>query len=239
MNIALVGFGAMGTAIKEIAEKRGHTIKSIIHRNDEISAENMKSIDCVIDFSHPDTVLSNIERYCQLHVQAMIGTTGWYEHLDSVETQVRDAGIGLLWSANCSIGVNLYFKMVEYAASLINKFPEYDIWATEIHHNNKVDSPSGTAKKLGDILLNQIERKTEIVEEKLDRRIEPHEIHFSSTRGGPVNFAHTIGFDSAADTISLSHAARNRDGYALGAVLCAEWIADKQGCYSMDQFLNS
>ena len=122
---------------------------------------------------------------------------------------------------------------------MIDKFDEYDVWGHEIHHYNKADSPSGTAKILEKILLDNIERKTSVVEDKLDRRREPNEIHFSSVRGGPVNFGHTIGFDSAADRILITHEARNRDGYALGAVKAAEWLIGKKGFFSMGDFLTT
>ena len=145
--------------------------------------------------------------------------------------------IGFLYSSNFSIGVNLYFKMVEAAAKLVNKFDEYDVWGHEIHHCNKVDSPSGTAKTLEKILLESIQRKTSVVEDKLDRRRGPSEIHFSSVRGGLVNFGHTIGFDSAADRILITHEARCRDGYALGAVKAAEWLVGKKGFLGMEDFL--
>ena len=128
---------------------------------------------------------------------------------------------------------------MEEASKLVNKFDEYDVWGHEIHHSNKADSPSGTAKTLSEILLKNIDRKDSVFEDKLDRKREDNEIHFSSVRGGPVNFAHTIGFDSAADKILISHEARNRDGYALGAVKAAEWLANKEvGFYTMNDFLN-
>jgi 4-hydroxy-tetrahydrodipicolinate reductase len=132
----------------------------------------------------------------------------------------------------------LYFRIIEQAAKLINQADEYDVWGHEIHHKNKIDSPSGTAKTLEEILIKNIVHKTSIVEEKLDRKIKDNEIHFSSTRGGLSNFAHTIGFDSEADCIEIKHFARNRNGYALGAIKCAEWL-EKQpvGFYTMDDYL--
>lgn len=144
-----------------------------------------------------------------------------------------------MWSANFSIGVNVYFDIVAKAAELINKYDEYDVWGTELHHYNKADSPSGTAKELAKILLENIDKKTSVVYDKLDRKINPNEIHFSSTRGGIVNFSHTIGFDSSSDTIVLTHSARDRGGYALGAVKVAEWLDGKKGLFNMNNFLKN
>lgn len=245
MNIALIGFGSMGRRIKEIAEERGHKIVAVIDTHaasataSEITRETLGGADIAIDFTHPSTALDNINRVLSAKTSLVIGTTGWYENLSAVRTTVVTAGVGFLWSANFSIGVNVYLKIIEKAAHLIDNYDEYDVWGNEIHHHNKADSPSGTARALEKILLANIRRKTSVVEEKLDRKIEPHEIHFSSTRGGPVNFAHTIGFDSSADTISITHSARNRDGYALGAVRAAEWLNGKAGFFAMEDFINS
>ena len=243
MNIALIGFGAMGKKIKEIAEYRGHTISVIVDpiypqaNHTSLTANELNGVDVAIDFSSANSVISNVEIAARAGVSIVIGTTGWLKDLALVEKITRESGIGLLWSANFSIGVNMYYRIVEEAAKLFNQFDEYDVWGTELHHHNKADSPSGTAKKLGEILLARIKRKTAIVDNRLDRKIEPHEIHFSSTRGGPVNFNHTIGFDSASDTITITHSARDRGGYALGAVRAAEWLRGKKGYFTMDDFL--
>jgi 4-hydroxy-tetrahydrodipicolinate reductase len=166
-------------------------------------------------------------------------STGWYDQIDVVKAMVKKSGRRFMFSSNYSIGVNVYFKIIEAASKLINKAEEYDVWATEIHHKNKVDSPSGTAKTLEDILLKNIDRKTTVVEDALQRKIADHELHFSSTRGGLINFGHTIAFDSAADYIKIEHTARSRDGYALGAVKCAEWLSQQTpDFYTMDDYLN-
>lgn len=266
MKIALLGFGGMGKVVRMIALGRGHEVSVIIDKHEEeatsccLSADILKGIDVVIDFSAGAAVLDNVRICKEAGVNLVVGTTGWHDKLDEVKvlTEVNntnvlpdenggrpwengvkgnDGNIGFLWSSNFSIGVNLYFSIVEVAAGLMNKFDEYDIWGHEIHHYNKVDSPSGTAKTLEQILLKNIKRKTSVIEEKLERKREPEEIHFSSVRGGPVNFGHTIGFDSAADKILITHEARCRDGYALGAVKAAEWLNGKKGFFGMDDFL--
>ena len=245
MKIALIGYGGMGQVVKRIAASRGHEVPVIVSpggevdvTHEKISAEDLSGIDMVIDFSLGDAVMDHVKLCTEVGVNLVVGTTGWYDRLDEVKAVLNGSDIGFLWSSNFSIGVNLYFKIVEAAARMVNNFDEYDIWGHEIHHNKKADSPSGTAKSLEDILLSNIDRKESVVEDRLNRRREDNEIHFSSVRGGAVNFGHTIGFDSAADTISISHAARNRDGYALGAVKAAEWLDGKKGYFEMVDFLN-
>lgn len=244
MKIALIGFGGMGKTLHRIAISRGHSVPVIIDPKDqasthkEVSEEALKGLDIAIDFSSPDAVLTNAKIANNAGTNLVIGTTGWYDHLPELKEILKENKIGLLWSSNFSIGVNLYFAIMEQASKLINKFDEYDIWGHEIHHYNKADSPSGTAKTLEKILLDNIERKTSVVEDRLNRKREPNEIHFSSVRGGLVNFGHTVGFDSEADTITITHSARNRDGYALGAIKAAEWLNGKKGLYEMKDFLN-
>ena len=244
MKIALLGFGGMGKVVRSIALERGHEVPVIIDptapeaTQKKLSAEILKGMDVAIDFSNGEVVLENVRSCKEAGVNMVVGTTGWYGRLEALKTEMAAAKIGFLWSSNFSIGVNMYFKIVEEAAKLVNKFDEYDVWGHEIHHYNKADSPSGTAKTLEKILLKNISRKTAVVEEKLDRKREMNEIHFSSVRGGLVNFGHTIGFDSAADRITITHEARCRDGYALGAVKAAEWLKGKIGYFEMEDFLN-
>ena len=234
MKIALIGYGSMGKAVEKIALERGHEITAVIEAGDEL---DFAGADVAIDFSLGESVFENAKAANKAGVALIIGSTGWYDSIEEVSKLTKN--IPCLWSSNFSIGVNLYFKIVEEASKLVNKFDEYDIWGHEIHHNNKVDSPSGTAKTLSEILLKNIDRKEKVFEEKLDRKREDNEIHFSSVRGGSVNFAHTIALDSAADKILISHEARNRDGYALGAVKAAEWLSKKDlGFYTMKDFLN-
>ncbi len=244
MKIALVGFGGMGQSTAKAAESRGHEIVSIIDSKSDkaasktISLQALNGAEVAIDFSSPSSAISNLKQLLEIKIPAIMGTTGWYEKMSEVSAFVAKHEGKALWSSNFSVGVNLYYRIVEAASRLVNRYPEYDIWGTELHHHRKADSPSGTAKILEKILLENIDRKTEVVEDKLDRAIKENEIHFSSTRGGPVNFSHTIGFDSAADYITITHSARNRDGYALGAVQSAEWLVKQPaGFYSMEDFL--
>jgi len=245
MNIAIIGYGSMGKIIKEMAEQAGHNVPIIIDPKDnlatakKINEANFSNIDVAIDFSHPESAIENITTLSKLGINMVIGTTGWYDHIDDVKKIIENSGVGFLWSSNFSIGVNLYYEIIRKAAELFNRFPEFDIWAHEVHHYNKVDSPSGTAKIIEKILLENIKRKTSIVEEKLDRKIKPEEIHFSSTRGGAVNFTHDVCFDSASDYVMITHIARDRKGYAEGAIKAAEWLNKKKGFFSIKDFLES
>lgn len=243
MNIAIIGYGGMGREIERIASAKGITVKSIIDpvakeaTHKEISKESLAGVDVAIDFTHPDTAIDNIKKVSELGVNMVVGTTAWYDNLDEAKKAVKKSGIGFVYGSNFSVGVHAYFKIIDNAARIFNKIPDYDIWGNEIHHFRKADSPSGTAKSLAEILVKNIKRKKKAVYEMLNRKIEPDEIHFSSTRGGPVNFKHTIGFDSDADTITIEHSARHRGGYALGAVLAAEWINGKKGFFVVDDFI--
>lgn len=239
MKIALIGHGGMGRTVERVAKERDHEIAVIVDPGKGVGLDKLadSGASVVIDFSLGEAVMENIKACTKLGLPIVVGSTGWYEKMD--EVKAATAGIPFMWSSNFSIGVNLYFKIVEAAAQMMDRFDEYDVWGHEIHHVGKADSPSGTAKTLEKILLDNLSRKTAVVEDKLDRKREENEIHFSSVRGGLVNFGHTIAFDSAADRISISHEARCRDGYALGAVKAAEWLAKQPvGHYEMRDFLN-
>jgi 4-hydroxy-tetrahydrodipicolinate reductase len=221
MNIAIVGYGKMGKLIERLAVDRGITVglKLDEFNNAEysgITAENFRGIDVAIDFSTPATVLGNIERIAALGVNIVVGTTGWLDRMDHVKAVVAKSGIGLVWSPNYSVGVNLFFQIVSAAAKLMANEKEYEAWAWEMHHSAKKDAPSGTLLKLVD------EMRAAGYSAKVD---------VSSSRAGAVPGTHEIGFDSAADTITLRHTARNREGFALGAVKAAEWVVGKTGFF--------
>ena len=175
MNIAIVGYGAMGKIIERIAQTRGHsTVSFDAHcKADqcEITKETIKGIDMVIDFTQPKAVLENIGKYCDLKIPVVMGTTGWYDKLSEVQKQVKSAGIGFIYASNFSIGVNMFFRIIENAALLINNVDSYDVFGYELHHNRKKDSPSGTAKTIESILLKNIKRKKKVTEERLERQI--------------------------------------------------------------------
>ena len=242
MNIAIIGYGKMGHEIETIAKAKGMTITTIDPNDNEanfkeINEESMKDIDVCIEFTNPDSVISNIKKITQFGKNIVIGTTGWYDKMDEVKKIIEDAGTGVIWSGNFSIGVNIFFKIIEDAAKIINNIDDYDIFVHEFHHNQKADSPSGTATMIGEILTNNIERKTTVVTEELNRQIKKDELHISSTRSGNIPGTHIVGFDSSADTIELKHTARNRSGFALGALMAANWIKDKKGFYDINDLM--
>ena len=241
MNIAIIGYGNMGREIERISAAKGITVVSRIDKQQkdadfsEINKQSLKNADVCIDFTSPDSVVNNVKKIAELKKDMVIGTTGWYSNLEQVEKIVKSNGIGLVYGPNFSIGVNLFFKMVENASKLVNQFDDYDIFGYELHHNRKMDSPSGTAKALGKILLDNIKRKKTLAYDRIDRKIKQEELHFASIRSGSIPGTHVIGFDSSADTIELKHTARNREGFALGAVMAAKWINGKKGIYSFEK----
>jgi 4-hydroxy-tetrahydrodipicolinate reductase len=243
-NIALIGYGQMGQIIKDMAPEKGHAITAIVDPYvegclKEITQEALSGAEVCIDFTHPQVVVENIKQIAALGKNMVIGTTGWYNQMDEVKQVVEANQVGLIWSGNFSIGVNALFKIVEYAAKVFNNLPDYDVLGHEFHHHKKADSPSGTANMMGQILLDNIERKQKLVFEMLDRKIEPNELHFSSSRGGAIPGIHLVMFDSAVDTIEIKHTARGRAGFATGAMMAAEFIQDKTGFYNINDLMNT
>jgi len=243
MKIALVGYGRMGHLVHKVAEEQAHEVVSIIDPNfseaphKEISKDSLKDAEVVIDFTTPDSVLDNVGKVSSAKINMVVGTTGWYDQIDKVKEIVKKSGIGFIFSPNFSLGVNIFFKIIRNAAKTFNKLEDYDVYGIEYHHSRKKDSPSGTAKKLGEIILEEISRKKELQTEKLDRQIKKEELHFASVRSGEFPGTHEIGFDSEADTIKLIHTARSRKGFALGAIKAAEFIKDKKGFYTIEDML--
>lgn len=244
MKIAIVGYGKMGHEIEKVAKAKYIAVATIDPADDsanyqEINKESMKDVDVCLDFTHPDSVISNIEKISKFKKNIVVGTTGWYDNMGKVRKIIENAKTGLIWSGNFSVGVNIYFKIIENAAKIMDKFNDYDVFVHEFHHNKKADSPSGTAVMLGKILTSNIERKKKVVTEELKRRIAPEELHISSTRSGSIPGTHIVGFDSPADTIELKHTARSREGFALGAVIAAQWIQNKKGFYDINDMMKN
>jgi 4-hydroxy-tetrahydrodipicolinate reductase len=250
MNIALIGYGKMGKMIEQIARAQGHTIAAIIdpfavnlpsgtYAKKTIAEANLDSIDAAIEFTLPTTAAANIIALAEKKIPTVTGTTGWHDQMSDVSKAVEDTNSSLLWATNFSIGVNLFYRIAWHAAELVNNFPEYDIGGFEAHHNKKLDSPSGTAKTLAEGVLSRIDRKKKLVYDTMSRKPAADEIHFPSLRMGSVPGIHSLFFDSSADTIEITHTARSREGFALGAVLAAKWLAEKErhGIFTMDEML--
>ena len=243
-NIALIGYGKMGKILKTLAAEKGHTITAIIDPYaegcyKEITQEAISGADVCIDFTHPTVVVNNIKQIAALGKNMVIGTTGWYDQMDDVQQVVAANDVGLIWSGNFSIGVNALFAIVGYAAKIFNNLPDYDVLGHEFHHRHKADSPSGTATMLANILLENIDGKQKPVYEMLDRKIEPDELHFSSSRGGAIPGTHMVIFDSLVDTIEIKHTARGREGFASGALMAAEFIQNKTGFFNINDLMNT
>lgn len=245
MNIALIGYGQMGKEIEKIARERGHAISSIIDPHVKeapfktITEQTLKKCDVAIDFTHPSVVVDNIKKITQLKKNMVVGTTGWYGHLIEVEALVKKSKTSLIYASNFSLGVHLFYTLIESSAKIMNHFPSYDIGGYEFHHSKKADSPSGTAKSLGEILLKNIKRKKTMVYNTLNRKLSPEEIHFASLRVGEIPGTHAVLYDSLADTIELKHTARSRTGFALGAVMAAEFIQDKKGFFTINEMMEN
>ena len=242
-RLALIGYGKMGKMIESMAATMDCTVVSIIDPNHPgahpvIDASSVADADVCIEFSHPSVVMDNIKALLELKKNIVVGTTGWNQHLDGVREMVDQTGTGFLWGANFSLGMNLFGRVVEYAAELIDRFESYDSYGFEMHHRQKADSPSGTAIELAQRVLKHSSRKDKAVYDRLDRRPEQNELHFASIRGGFVPGTHTIGFDSEADTIELVHRIRSRSALASGAIMAARWINGKRGFYTFSEMIS-
>ena len=235
MKIALIGYGKMGHAIEQIALQRGHEIVSVIDVNnqEDFTSDAFKSADVAIEFSMPAVAMDNYCRAFAAGVPVVSGTTGWLEHLPEIKEACK-AGQTFFYASNFSLGVNIFFALNKYLAKIMNDFPAYDVRMVETHHVHKLDAPSGTAITLAEGLIDNIERKNKWVEGK-----EPaeDEIGICSVREGEVPGIHTVIYESDVDTISITHDAKSRMGFALGAVIAAEFTCGKKGFLTMQDML--
>jgi 4-hydroxy-tetrahydrodipicolinate reductase len=218
MRIAIVGYGKMGRLIEELAPSSGVEIAERFDIGQPLTPGDFR---VAVDFTTPDAVVDNVRRAAELGVNLVIGTTGWYERLPAVREIVESRGIGAVYGANFSIGVNLFFRLVRQAAELIAAHPEYDPYLLEMHHRHKKDAPSGTAFHMQGLLRAAYGRP----------------VAASSVRAGEIPGTHEVGFDSEADTITLTHTARGRKGFALGALLAAKWIEGRKGLHEFQEVL--
>jgi 4-hydroxy-tetrahydrodipicolinate reductase len=210
LPLAIVGHGKMGRLVEQLAPEHGFQVVARFTSANalSLSRDTIGGATTAIEFSTPAAAPENLRRLAALGVRTVSGTTGWYDHLPQIRKSVETAGSALLYGPNFSIGVNLFFQIVARAASLIARHPEYEAWGWEIHHSAKKDAPSGTLKKL------------------------------AATRAGSHTGTHEIGFDSPADTITLRHTARSREGYAHGALQAARWLQQKKGVYEFREIVS-
>lgn len=236
MNIALIGYGKMGHEIEKIALKRGHNIVSIIDMNnlEEFNSPAFKSADVAIEFSTPDSAIQNYRKCFEVGVAVVAGTTGWLEHLDEVKRACAEQGKTFFYASNYSLGVNIFFALNKYLAKIMNNYTSYEVKMEEVHHIHKLDAPSGTAITLAEDLIKEVDRKErwslEIEEKQTDLPIH-------CIREGEVPGIHEIIYESEADIISIKHDAKSRVGFALGAVLAAEFTNGKKGFLGMGDML--
>lgn len=230
----------MGKEIESLVPHYGHEITAKFNSTDPLHPNiQTGDIDVLIDFSIPDVVLGNVRSAVKISKPLVIGTTGWSHQLEEIQNALRNAEIGVIYASNFSLGMNLFFRIIENAAKLMDRFDEYDPYIHELHHRGKVDSPSGTALTLAEILQSRLERKNNVLPETAKGQILPAHLHVTSTRSGKIPGTHIVGFDSEADSIEIKHTARNRSGFALGALYAAEWIIGKQGLFTMADLMNS
>jgi len=247
MNIALLGYGKMGRIIEKIATDRKHNIvlKIDFYNQQELTVENLKKADVVIEFSTPGSVLSNILQCFEAGVPVVVGTTGWYENLPELKKQCLEGNNTMLYATNFSIGVNIFFHVNKVLAKLMNNYPYYDVQVEEIHHTQKLDSPSGTAITIAEGIVSNIDSKKEWVnvltaegDETNDDNVKNDQLLIESFRIDSVPGTHTVIYDSEVDSIEFKHTGHNRNGFALGAVLAAEWVQDKKGFFSVEEMFD-
>lgn len=236
MNIALIGYGKMGHEIEKIALQRGHNIVSIIDMNnlEEFNSPAFKSADVAIEFSTPDSAIQNYRKCFEVGVAVVAGTTGWLEHLDEVKRACAEQGQTFFYASNYSLGVNIFFALNKYLAKIMNNYPSYEVKMEEVHHIHKLDAPSGTAITLAEDLIKEVDRK-----ERWNLEVEEKQTDLSihCIREGEVPGIHEIIYESEADIISIKHDAKSRVGFALGAVLAAEFTNGKKGFLGMGDML--
>ncbi|MBN4067011.1 4-hydroxy-tetrahydrodipicolinate reductase [Simkania negevensis] len=240
MKVALLGYGKMGQAIEKKAPDMGIEVVARIRSNaTKAEWEAVEAADVCIDFSHPDALVGNMEKALLLQKPAVVGTTGWYSDIDHIQALVTKHNLGIIYAQNFAMGINLFMQIVAKAAQLIDGFNHYDVAVTETHHRHKVDSPSGTAHTIADLLLENICRKEKICTELNGKKIAPNELHVSAIRLGAVPGTHTVIFNSDHDTITLTHQAHDRSIWAHGALEAAKWIRSKKGLFHINDMIES
>lgn len=231
MNIALLGYGKMGKVIERIAIERGHTI--VFKSDKDTTSIDLSNTDVAIDFSIPDAAVNNISTCFNNNTPVISGTTGWLEKYDNMVALCNQKEGAFIYGSNFSLGVNVFFELNNYLAKMMNNLKQYDINLEEIHHTQKLDAPSGTAISLAEGIINN----TDKISWKLDKATNNTEIPIVARRIPEVAGTHVIDYSSEVDSIKIEHIAHNRNGFALGAVIAAEWIVDKKGVFTMKDVL--
>lgn len=236
MNIAIIGYGKMGHEIEKICRDRGHNIVCTIDAGEEskFDSEDFRKADVAIEFSSPQSALNNYKRAFAANVPVVSGTTGWLDNISEVKQACEEEGQTFFYASNFSLGVNILFAVNKYLANIMNDFPEYNVHVDETHHIHKLDAPSGTAITIAEGILESVERKKQW---KLDEQKSEIDLQINAYRKDEVPGIHSIKYESEVDTIKLTHDAKSRKGFALGAVVAAEFTATKKGFLGMDDLL--
>lgn len=236
MKVALIGYGKMGKEIENILTGRGHTIPLIIDIDNasDLDAAHLAGIDVAIEFTTPQTAFGNIMICLEAGVPVVCGTTGWLDRFEEVKEACRSRNGAFFYASNYSVGVNVFFEVNRRLAELMERFPEYDVTVEETHHTQKKDAPSGTAITIAEGILENLSRKQKWV---CGVTTVPEELEVTAVRRSIVPGTHTVTYESAADQITLTHRANGRRGFAMGAVLAAEFLCGKQGIYTMKDLL--
>ena len=260
MKIAIIGYGKMGHAIERIALGRGHEIVAIIDADNlsDIESEAFRSADVAIEFTTPSTAVANVERAASLGVNVVCGSTGWYDRLPQVSELVCKSGTALMAASNFSIGVHVFNNISRRLSHIMNRLPQYTPVMSETHHVHKLDHPSGTALTIAEGIIGECdrldgwadagviwedapeaERKTQEADhERLAAAVSPDKLAITTYRRGEVPGIHEVKWESPVDEITLCHSAKSRDGFALGAVMAAEWIAGRKGVFSISDMMD-
>ena len=228
MKIALIGYGKMGKLLHSLCLKNGHEIVSIIDENSSeydstINKSRLNGAEVALEFTQPKGVLERVQALANCGVNIVIGTSGWYDKIEEVEEIANSSKVGIIYSANFSIGMNLFFQVIDYLSKMMAQIPNYDLYAFEEHHNEKKDRPSGTAKYISSLIKKNQSQVTSNFE-------------FESIRAGKKPGTHLVGYDSDYDFIELKHLARERSAFVSGAVKSAEWIVGKSGFYNFSDY---
>lgn len=243
MRIALVGTGRTGSAVGELAGRSEEYEVTARFDSDRplLEADGPEALggaDVAIDFSLPELALDHIERYAEWEIQAVIGTTGWYDELDRVRRWVAEREVGMLYAPNFSVGIALLRRALGSVLPLLDELEAYDGFIRETHHRGKVDSPSGTALAIAEEVVDGLARKARIETETQHGAIDAEDLHVSSTRAGEVVGEHEVVFDSLFDSLTFAHSAKSREGFAHGALRSAEWIRGRRGLYTLDDMFD-
>jgi 4-hydroxy-tetrahydrodipicolinate reductase len=244
MKIVLLGYGKMGHIVEQFAAERGHelVLKIDAFNGEELTTANLKKGDIAIDFSTPDAVLENIDACFEAGIPIVVGTTGWYNHLQEIKDKCESSNNSMLYASNFSIGVNVFFFVNKLLAKIMDRYQQYEVQVEEIHHTQKLDAPSGTAITIAEGIIEGLKRKTGWVNELAGQGevqvVKSEQLLIESYRIEDVPGTHTVIYSSEVDDIEFKHTAHNRAGFALGAVLAAEWLKGKNGFHSVNDMFD-